>query len=403
MNLAKQLTLPAVAVVASVVLLGCERPPPESVQLGYRGVAMEQNYNPRLLDASLKQNLPVESLPAAAPGGPKVSDVYQNVQVLKDLSVAEFTRTMVAVTTWVSPKEGCNYCHVPGNWASDDIYTKVVSRRMFEMVRAANSDWKQHVAVNGTGVTCYTCHRGNPVPKYVWVTDPGPNQPSGVKPTGQNYASSTVAYAALPFDPYTPFLDQTNEVRVIGQTALPAGNTTSLKQAEWTYGLMMQISDSLGVNCTFCHNSRAFYDWKQSTPQRTTAWYAIRHVRDMNQNYIWPLNDVLPASRKGPYGDPFKVGCMTCHQGAYRPLYGAQMAKDYPALHAADPAAAEAAPAEAAPVESVAAAPVEEVAAPEAAPAEAAPAQEVAPAPVEEAPATEAAPVEDAAPAPQQL
>ena len=380
MNLGKQLTLPAVAVVASVVLLGCERPPPESVQLGYRGVAMEQNYNPRLLEASLKQNLPVESLPAAAPGGPKVSDVYQNVQVLKDLSVAEFTRTMVAVTTWVAPKEGCNYCHVPGNWASDDIYTKVVSRRMFELVRATNSNWKDHVAA--TGVTCYTCHRGNPVPKYVWVTDPGPNQPSGVKPTGQNYASSTVAYAALPFDPYTPFLDQTNEIRVIGQTALPAGNKTSLKQAEWTYGLMMQISDSLGVNCTFCHNSRSFYDWKQSTPQRTTAWYAIRHVRDMNQNYIWPLNDVLPASRKGPYGDPFKVGCMTCHQGAYKPLYGAQMAKDYPALY-------ESAPAEAAPA-------AEEAPAAE---AEAAPVEEAAPAPVEQA----AAPVEDAAPAPQQL
>ncbi|MCK7575063.1 MAG: photosynthetic reaction center cytochrome PufC [Chromatiales bacterium] len=396
MNFGKQLTLPAVAVVASVVLLGCERPPPETVQLGYRGVAMEQNYNPRLLEASLKENLPLESLPAAAPGGPKVSDVYENVQVLGDLSVAEFTRTMVAVTTWVAPKEGCNYCHVPGNWASDDIYTKVVSRRMFEMTRAANSDWKQHVAVNGTGVTCYTCHRGNPVPKYVWVTDPGPNQPSGVTPTGQNYASKTVAYAALPLDPYTPFLDQANEIRVIGQTALPAGNTTSLKQAEWTYGLMMQISDSLGVNCTFCHNSRAFYDWQQSTPQRTTAWHAIRHVRDINQNYIWPLNDVLPASRKGPYGDPFKVGCMTCHQGAYRPLYGAQMAKDYPALYAEDPAEAEAVTAEAAPVEDVAAAPVEEAAPAEAAPAEEAPAEETAPAP-------EAAPVEDAAPAPQQL
>lgn len=370
MNLAKQLTLPAVAVVASVVLLGCERPPPETVQIGYRGVAMEQNFNPRLLEANIKANLPVESLPPSAPGGPKVSDVYENVQVLKDLSVAEFTRTMVAVTTWVSPKEGCNYCHVPGNWASDDIYTKVVSRRMFELTRAANSDWKDHVAQ--TGVTCYTCHRGNPVPKYVWVTDPGPNQPSAVKPTGQNYASSTVAYSSLPFDPYTPFLDQANEIRVIGQTALPAGNTTSIKQAEWTYGLMMQISDSLGVSCTFCHNSRAFYDWKQSTPQRTTAWYAIRHVRDINQNYIWPLNDVLPASRKGPYGDPFKVGCMTCHQGAYKPLYGAQMAKDYPGLH-------KSAPAEAAPTP--------------AAPEAPAPAAAVEP----------AAPVEDAAPAPQQL
>ena len=27
-----------------------------------------------------------------------------------------------------------------------------------------------------------------------------------------------------------------------------------------------------------------------------------------------------------------KVSCATCHQGAYKPVYGAQMAKDYPAL-----------------------------------------------------------------------
>ncbi|MBK1721169.1 photosynthetic reaction center cytochrome PufC [Thiocystis violacea] len=355
MKIGKNVAIPLAAVVASVVLLGCERPPPEVVQGGYRGLGMEQNYNPRLLQASLKANLPPAAIPAAAEGGAKVTDVYENVQVLKDLSVAEFTRTMVAVTTWVSPKEGCNYCHVPGNWASDDIYTKVVSRRMFELVRQANTNWKDHVAE--TGVTCYTCHRGNPVPNYVWTTDPGPGQPSGMKPTGQNFASSTVAYASLPYDPYTPFLDQANEIRVIGQTALPSGNRTSIKQAEWTYGLMMQISDSLGVNCTFCHNTRSFFAWDQSTPKRTTAWYAIRHVREINQDYIWPLNDALPASRKGPYGDPFKVGCMTCHQGVYKPLYGAQMAKDYPALHGAVEAAApaaEAAAVEPAPVENAA-------------------------------------------------
>lgn len=342
-------SVPLVAVAASLVLTGCERPPPQIVQMGYRGLAMEQNYNPRLLEAKVKENLPAAPIPAAAPGGPKVSSVYQNVQVLSDLSLAEFTRTMVAVTTWVAPKEGCNYCHVPGNWASDDIYTKKVSRRMFELVQQANSQWKNHVQVAGVGVTCYTCHRGNPVPKYVWVTDPGPNLPSGVKSTGQNTVATTAAYSALPFDPFTPFLDQANNIKVTTPTALPSGNKTSIKQAEWTYALMMQISTSLGVNCTYCHNTRQFADWSESTPQRVTAWHAIRQVREINQKYIWPLNDLLPASRKGPYGDPFKVGCMTCHQGAYKPLYAAQMLKDYPALQGPTKAAAPAAAAPAAP------------------------------------------------------
>ncbi|CRI65628.1 Photosynthetic reaction center, cytochrome c subunit [Thiocapsa sp. KS1] len=352
MKMVKYTSIPLAAVVASVFVAGCEAPPPETVQLGYRGLAMEHVQNPGDLARNYKANQPPAVIPAAPPGGPKVSEVYQNVQVLSDLTVADFTRLMVAVTTWVAPEQGCNYCHVPGNWASDDIYTKVVSRRMFQMTQQTNSAWKDHVAQ--TGVTCYTCHRGKPVPEYVWTTDPGPDLPSGVSPTGQNIASSTVAYASLPFDPFTPFLDQANEIRVIGNAALPSGNLASIKQAEWTYGLMMQISDALGVNCTFCHNSRSFFAWDQSTPQRTTAWYAIRHVREINQEYIWPLNEVLPATRKGPLGDPYRVSCVTCHQGAYKPLYGAQMLKDYPAL--AGPTLI-AAPAEAAPVEPAAPAP----------------------------------------------
>ena len=86
------------------------------------------------------------------------SDVYKNVQVLGDLSVGEFTRHMAAITAWVAPQEGCNYCHNPENLADDSKYTKVVARRMIQMTQHINADWKPHVAA--TGVTCYTCHRG---------------------------------------------------------------------------------------------------------------------------------------------------------------------------------------------------------------------------------------------------
>jgi photosynthetic reaction center cytochrome c subunit len=34
----------------------------------------------------------------------------------------------------------------------------------------------------------------------------------------------------------------------------------------------------------------------------------------------------------GPAGDVGKVNCATCHQGAYKPLFGAPMAKDFPEL-----------------------------------------------------------------------
>ena len=389
----KRNTLVLAALGVSAVLAGCEYPPPETVQTGYRGLGMVQNYNPRLLQASLDANQPPEPIPAAAPGGPLAKDMYKNVQVLGDLPMTEFNRLMVAMTTWVAPEQGCYYCHVNEGFEYDGIYTKVVSRRMIQMVQDTNANWTDHVAQ--TGVTCYTCHRGQPVPAKVWTTDPGPGQPSNMAPSGQNYPSPTTAYAALPYDPFTPFLLNDNDIRIIGDTALPQGNRRSIKQAEWTYALMMSISDSLGVNCTFCHNSRSFFAWDASTPQRVTAWYAIRHVREMNNDYVVPLGEVLPASRKGPLGDPYKIYCATCHQGAYKPLYGAPMAKDYPALQGpVGQAAEETAPAESsAPAEQAKAEPA---AAPEAAPAEAAAPAEQATAAPAEAPAPEAAPAEEA-------
>ena len=99
----------------------------------------------------------------------------------------------------------------------------------------------------------------------------------------------------------------------------------------------------------------------------------------MNNDYVTPLGEVLPASRKGPLGDPYKIYCATCHQGAYKPLYGASMLKDYPSLAQPLPEggleAVKAAAEAAAPVEVQAmAAPAVEAPAP--APAEAAPVSE---------------------------
>ena len=95
---------------------------------------------------------------------------------------------------------------------------------------------------------------------------------------------------------------------------------------------MMHMSQGLGVNCTYCHNSRSFSAWDQSTPQRTTAWYGIRMVRDLNNAYLDPLLPTYPHNRLGPLGDAPKANCATCHQGASKPLLGVSMLKDYPEL-----------------------------------------------------------------------
>ncbi|GAC1620555.1 MAG: hypothetical protein NVS9B10_02380 [Nevskia sp.] len=342
----------------AVMLGGCERPDHvQMVQRGYRGTGMEQVYNVWKVEEQTAANIAPAPLPPVPAGGPPASTVFKNVPVLGNLGVGEFTRTMLAMTAWVAPKQGCAYCHNTANMADDSLYTKVVARRMLQMTQHVNSTWQKHVST--TGVTCYTCHRGNPVPTNVWYANPGPPTADNAgNKGGQNLPLETNGYTSLPFDPFSTFLEGAAPIRVVGTTALPEGNRQSIKQTEWTYSLMVHMSKSLGVNCTYCHNSRSFTDWDQSPPTRVMAWYGIRMVRDLNHAYLDPLAPVFPPARHGELGDAPKLNCATCHQGAYKPLYGVSMAKDYPQLlgpiaapaveYPASPTT-EAAPAEAAP------------------------------------------------------
>jgi len=323
-----------------LALSACERPPVDSVQRGYRGTGMVQVYNPRTVEAQIPVNQPLAAAPAAADAGPRARDVFKNVQVLGDLSVGAFTRHMVAVTAWVSPVEGCAYCHNVEEMSDDSKYTKVVARRMLQMTQDINANWQTHVgnaSVAGAGVTCYTCHRGQNIPSQVWTKGvPQDKRSDFIGNLNQSNApAKSVAYASLPNDPFSAYLankGSAGAIKVGAQTALPTGHVASIQATEATYGLMMHMSDSLGVNCTYCHNTRNFGAWDQSTPQRTTAWHGLRMVGSLNEGYLDPLANVFPAYRKGPLGDVAKVNCATCHQGAFKPLYGAAMAKDYPEL-----------------------------------------------------------------------
>ena len=129
-----------------------------------------------------------------------------------------------------------------------------------------------------------------------------------------------------------PFFARSDSIRVQSEQALPGADLHSIKETEWTYALMVHFSQSLGVNCTYCHNSRSFGDWSQSTPQRVVAWHGINMVRDLNVNYLGSLSGVFPPARLGPHGDVAKVNCATCHNGVYKPLFGVSMVQTFPEL-----------------------------------------------------------------------
>jgi photosynthetic reaction center cytochrome c subunit len=55
----------------------------------------------------------------------------------------------------------CTYCHIQGDFASDENAKKNMARNMLRMAADINAkfpDGQRHV-------TCYTCHRGEAVPK----------------------------------------------------------------------------------------------------------------------------------------------------------------------------------------------------------------------------------------------
>ncbi|HPF60567.1 MAG TPA: photosynthetic reaction center cytochrome PufC [Gemmatimonadales bacterium] len=325
----RRLTL-ALAVVG---LAGCQLPPQDSTQVGFRGVMIGQTSSPETMAALQAANVAPAALPPAATDASRADSIYQNVQVLGHLSNAEFLRTMTAITNWVAPttgpEAGCNYCHNAQNLASDEKYQKVVSRQMLRMTQEINGEWTGHVAQ--TGVTCYTCHRGGPVPPGTW-------------------------YYTDVNQPLRHYLDR-DDIRVQSQMPLrtEVSNRSSVNQAEYAYALMINMSSGLGVNCTFCHNSRAFTNWDQSPPQRLTALRGLRMVRSLNMNHMVALQDVWPAARhaadhltdegtlepwhvnaevsRGPMGDGAKLQCQTCHQGLNKPLYAAAMAQAYPGLY----------------------------------------------------------------------
>lgn len=317
---------------AMLFTAGWVRPPIEASQSGYRGTGSVQlisAQNARILKLANALPAPVDK---ASPSGERAVDAYKNVKVLTDLSTEEFNRVMAAITEWVSPKEGCAYCHNTENLADDGLYTKIVARRMLEMNRAINKDWVSHVSQ--TGVTCYTCHRGQPVPSNVWHVSPGPPQAAGLSANnyGFGHPSKANGSTSLTYDPLTPYLFGDESIRVEGKTALPTAAGVSIPKTEQSFALMIHMSQSLGVNCAFCHNTRNFAGWAESAPQRVTAWHGLQMMREINGAYLEPLKAEYPASRLGPLGDAPKANCATCHQGLSKPLLGQSMAKDFPEL-----------------------------------------------------------------------
>lgn len=329
----------AIIVAVGVVTLGNPWQT-STVQTGPRGTAMGvvKIDAHRIADPTLEDYYTEEAY--VPEGGEELAgDIYENVQVLGGLTEDNFNRLMVAMTQWVSPDEGCTYCHGDVDieeYGKDTLYTKTVARKMIQMTQNINDGYEDHVG--GAGVNCYSCHRGEPVPSGIWFNVAPIHENASGWSANQNLATTSSQSTSLPSDALEVLLGDYNIIRVHDlESRVDNEGTASIQDTERTYSLMNYFSNSLNANCTFCHNTRAFYELEESTPQLGQAQLGIGMVQEINIDYLSEIADILPAERLGPvHGDVPKAGCMTCHKGYNKPMNGADMITDWPELATTD-------------------------------------------------------------------
>lgn len=91
---------------------------------------------------------------------------------------------------------------------------------------------------------------------------------------------------------------------------LVTGNLdVSLDAVQYNQHTMYHISDSLGVGCTHCHNSRYFPDWDQ--PAKYYALTMLQMAQYIRENYQDSMNGQEPS-------------CYLCHRNQVRPPGAAQ-------------------------------------------------------------------------------
>jgi hypothetical protein len=91
-----------------------------------------------------------------APPQRRAPEPPKNLKVLKP---EELMPTMRSFTGALGVR--CDYCHIRGDFASDENHKKLTARRMIAMVQQINGSFFE----GKMEVACYTCHRGATEPE----------------------------------------------------------------------------------------------------------------------------------------------------------------------------------------------------------------------------------------------
>ncbi len=200
---------------------------------------------------------------------------YENLQILTGAPPDQLEQIMGAIALSLGVE--CEYCHVTGNWASDERGAKETAR---EMMRMSAEIGETYFGVL-EAPSCWTCHRGSPRPE----TQPFPALPAGALglPVG---TAGALAFA--------------NEDTASGEVYVNIQNYTDLP-ASGLRGVMETYTRDLGVGCDHCHVEG---DWASD---EVLMKLVARRMFEIQQGL------------EGEYLPEGALSCWTCHRGETLP------------------------------------------------------------------------------------
>lgn len=238
----------------------------------------------------------------------------------------------------------CTYCHVQGDFASDDNPKKEIARNMFRMLKqitlnfpdSGNDFLKSRYLPFPEGkqyVTCYTCHQGSitPVSNLPDWHGPARAPEPGAQPAGGRGQQAGARGQQAAADDQAAN-GQRGPAATPGAVPAPRDNRT-YKNMVWlpsnanTQFVMPAFRAAIGVECNFCHVAGENLEKGHANdreldlnPKKLIARNMIHMVQKINAT-LHPGEDidlVFIAASTVPEGN-HDVTCYTCHRGNHIP------------------------------------------------------------------------------------
>ncbi len=285
-----------------------------------------------------------------------------NVQVLAGMTSAQIWTYMQQYVSGALGV-GCQYCHNIQNFASDEYPQKIAARNMLYLVSDVNAQYIVNLPNwRGNYVQCATCHNNAPnnlesfgvqfiksVPDIlvtvdpldengVAITDPALKPEALQQPISLQDSVLYYIYNYFVWSPFDPNVPESGR----GALALTYDGGRTQEQVTINQNVMNYQAWSLGVGCTYCHNSRNFVGYELETASNIAHpeyGYNKLKAQRMLQLTTWLKEnwttygaipkDAIPSELEGGAsrfsyqqidGQFYNVpGCYTCHQRAAIP------------------------------------------------------------------------------------